>query len=197
MLAAGVAGVAQAAPPSRVVILGDSLTTGYGLAAQDALPSRLQAELARLGASARVIPSGRNGETTAGAAARVDRAVPQGVRLCVVAVGGNDLMLGLEPAQVRANLDRIVRRLKARGVAVVLAGVRVPAILDGSYARAFNGAFASVARAHGVLFVPDLLAGVALNPALNQKDGIHPNAAGVGVIVRRLAPVVAEGLAAR
>ncbi|HVI31901.1 arylesterase [Phenylobacterium sp.] len=187
---------ARAAPARRVAVLGDSITAGYGLPASQALPARLQAELARMGQPVRVIPAGVTGDTTAGGAARVDRAVPRDVDVCVVALGGNDLLLGAEPKAVRANLDRIVRRLKGRGVTVVLAGVRVPALLGGTYAREFNGAFASVAKTHGVLFLPDLLEGVALNPNLNQRDGIHPNAAGVSLIARRLAPLVARGLRA-
>jgi acyl-CoA thioesterase-1 len=194
--AAVLPGPAAAAAETRVAVLGDSITAGYGLPAGQALPHALQAELGRLGRSVRVVAAGVNGDTTAGGAARVDRAVPADVALCVVALGGNDLLTGQDPRVIRSNLDRIVGRLKARGVTVVLAGVRVPDILGGAYARDFNGAFASVARTHGVLFLPDLLAGVALNPALNQRDGIHPNAAGVTVIARRLAPLVARGLQA-
>jgi acyl-CoA thioesterase-1 len=195
-LALAPAARARSAPP-RVAILGDSITAGYGLPPSQALPAQLQSELARIGAAARVIPAGVTGDTTAGGAARVDRAVPADADVCVVALGGNDLLLGAEPSAVKANLDRIVRRLKARGVTVVLAGVRAPALLSGVYVREFNEAFASVARANRVLFLPDLLEGVVLNPRLNQRDGIHPNAAGVTVIARRLAPVVARGLAAR
>ncbi|HEY9217020.1 MAG TPA: GDSL-type esterase/lipase family protein, partial [Phenylobacterium sp.] len=111
-----------------------------------------------------------------------------------VALGGNDLLNGADPRRVQANLDRIVRRLRQRGIPVVLAGVQVPSALGGEYARAFNAAFATVARTHKVLFLPDMLSGVALNPDLNQRDGIHPNARGVEVIARRLAPIVARGL---
>jgi acyl-CoA thioesterase-1 len=195
-LALAPAAAAGTAPP-RVAILGDSITSGYGLPSSQALPAQLQSELTRIGAAARVIPAGVNGDTTAGGAARVDRAVPSGAEVCVVALGGNDLLLGAEPAAVEANLDRIVRRLKARGVTVVLAGIRAPTLLSGVYVREFNAAFASVAHANRVLFLPDLLEGVVLNPNLNQSDGVHPNAAGVTVIARRLAPVVARGLAAR
>lgn len=196
--AAALAGVpAEAAQTRQVAVLGDSITAGYGLPASQALPSRLQSELTRLGLAARVVPAGISGDTTAGGLRRLERAVPAGADVCVVALGGNDLLLGADPAQVRTNLDAIVRRLKARGVTVVLAGVRVPPLLGGAYANAFNGAFASVARQHGVIFLPDMLEGVALNPQLNQRDGIHPNAAGVTVIARRLAPLVARALAAR
>jgi acyl-CoA thioesterase-1 len=179
-----------------VAILGDSITSGYGLPAHDALPARLQAELARIGAPARVIGAGVLGDTTAGGAARVDHAVPAGVDLCVVELGGNDFLHAAEPADIKANLQRIVRRLKARGVAVVLAGLKVPAMLNGPYAEGFNDAFTSVAVAERVTFLPDLLEGVVLNPELNQQDGVHPNAAGVARIAQRLAPLVARGLQA-
>lgn len=188
---------AAAQTPPEVAILGDSITAGYGLPRSQALPAQLEAELARLGRTARVRAAGVNGDTTAGGLRRVDRAVPAGAKVCVVALGGNDLLLGADPKAVEANLDGIVRRLKARGVTVVLAGVQVPVILAGAWGRNFNGAFQAVARRHGVVFVPDMLAGVALNPRLNQDDGIHPNAAGVGVIARRLAPYVARTLPAR
>ncbi|HEY8615294.1 arylesterase [Phenylobacterium sp.] len=193
---AGLPTASEAAAAPRVAVLGDSITAGYGLPSTQALPSRLQAELARIGAPARVLPAGVNGDTTAGGLARLDRAVPAGVDVCVVALGGNDLLRGAAPAAIRDNLDRIVRRLKARNVTVILAGVQAPHILGGSYAREFNQAFASVARAHRLLFLPNMLEGVALNPDLNQRDGIHPNAAGVTLIARRLAPVVARGLQA-
>lgn len=187
---------AAAATTPRVALLGDSISAGYGLPASQALPARLSAELARLGRPVQIVRAGVTGETTAGGAARVERGAPGKVDVCVVALGGNDLLLGEDPAKVQANLDRIVRRLKARRVTVVLAGVRVPPLLGGAYARDFNGAFARVAKAHGVIFLPDLLEGVSLNPDLNQRDGIHPNAAGVSRIAQRLAPLVAQGLRA-
>jgi acyl-CoA thioesterase-1 len=192
-LLAGNAASAQPQRPVRVAILGDSITAGYGLPRTQALPAQLERELVRLGASVRVTPAGVNGDTTAGGLRRVDR-VSETADVCLVALGGNDLLMGADPRAVERNLDGIVTRLKARGVTVVLAGVQAPVILAGAWGRSFNGAFANVARRHGVVFVPDMLAGVALNPNLNQNDGIHPNAAGVGVIARRLAPVVAKAL---
>lgn len=197
LAAAQAAGAALAAPRPVVAILGDSIAAGYGLPAKDALPARLQGELARLGAPARVVPAAIVGETTAGGLRRVDRAVAAGADLCIVALGANDLLNGAEPSAVRDNLVRIVRRLKTRGVKVVLAGLKAPPLLRGGYARAFDAAFVEAARSEKAPFVPDMLGGVLLNPALNQRDGIHPNAAGVAVIARRLAPVVARTLAAR
>ncbi|MGA0605791.1 arylesterase [Phenylobacterium sp. VNQ135] len=194
---AALAGPALAQRPAQVAILGDSITAGYGLPKSQALPAQLERELTRLGRAVRVIPAGINGDTTAGGLRRVDRVTQAGTDVCVVALGGNDLLLGADPKAVEKNLDGIVGRLKARGVTVVLAGVQAPVILAGAWGRSFNGAFANVARRHGVAFVPDMLAGVALNPQLNQSDGIHPNAAGVAVIARRLAPYVARTLPAR
>lgn len=194
---AGLAGPARAQRTAQVAILGDSITAGYGLPRSQALPAQLERELTRLGRAVRVTPAGVNGDTTAGGLRRVDRVSQAGADVCIVALGGNDLLLGADPKTIEKNLDGIVGRLKARGVTVVLAGVQVPVILAGAWGRSFNGAFANVARRHKVAFVPDMLAGVALNPKLNQDDGIHPNAAGVGVIARRLAPYVASALPAR
>ena len=196
-VAAGRAAPAAAGAPVQVAILGDSITAGYGLPRRQALPAQLEAELARLGRAAKVRAEGVNGDTTAGGLRRVDRVARGGADVCVVALGGNDLLLGADPARVEANLDAIVRRLKAQGVTVVLAGVQVPDILAGAWGRSFNGAFRRVAQRHGVSLIPDMLAGVALNPGLNQNDGIHPNAAGVRVIARRLAPFVARALPTR
>jgi acyl-CoA thioesterase-1 len=186
---------AEAAPPQpRVAILGDSITAGYGLPPRQALPAKLSSELARLGDPVRIVPAGVSGDTTAGGLRRLDRAVPPGVKVCVVALGGNDLLNGEDPARMRGNLEKIVDHLKARGVTVVLAGLKVPPLLGGAYARAFDAAFQTVAKEKGVIFMPDLLDGVVLNPDLNQHDGIHPNARGVDVIARRLAPFVAQAL---
>ena len=169
-----------------VTILGDSITAGYGLAAAQALPARLEAALARIGASVRVRGAGVSGDTTAGGLARLDFSVQTDTDLCVVALGGNDLLQGLDPATTKANLVRIVRRLKARRIAVVLAGLTAPEAIGRAYARDFDAVFAAVAKAQGVTLYPDLLAGVARNPRFNQRDGIHPNAAGAAVIAGRL-----------
>lgn len=188
--------LAQAAPTPVVTLLGDSITAGYGLPAGQALPVQLERELKALGVAARVRNAGVTGDTTAGGLRRVDRSVPADTSLCVVALGGNDLLNLIEPARVRANLDGIVARLKARRVKVLLAGLQAPVEL-GAYARSFNAVFPAVARTHAVLFHPSLLAGVALDRRYNQSDGIHPNAAGVRIIARRLAPLVASALKTR
>lgn len=182
-----------AATRKIVTLLGDSITSGYGLTASVALPARLQAEIDALGAAATVRGAGVAGDTSASGLARLDRAVRSDTDVCVVALGGNDLLTLTDPAVTRANLDRIIRRLKARGIAVVLVGVGAPFEL-GAYARAFNAIYPALAREHGVPLYADILAGVARDRALNQADGIHPNAAGAAVIAKRLAPVVRDAV---
>jgi len=194
---AAVAAPALAARRKVVTILGDSITAGYGLPAAAALPARLQAVLLRIGAPARVRGAGVSGDTTAGGLARLDFSVQGDTDLCIVALGGNDLLQGLDPRVTQANLSRIVKRLKARRIGVVLAGVVAPDAIGSAYAREFNAVFAAVALSERVALYPDLLAGVAQRPDLNQRDGIHPNAAGVEIIAARLAPVAARALKAR
>jgi acyl-CoA thioesterase-1 len=191
-LAPGAAGAARAEPV--VTILGDSITAGYGLAEAQALPAQLQRALGQLGVPAQVIGAGVSGDTTADGLARLDFSVRSGARLCIVALGGNDLLQGLDPRTIRANLDRIVRKLKARGVPVLLIGLTAPPVIGPGYARDFDAAFSAVAKAEGIPFYPDLLAGVYGHPGLIQHDGIHPNAAGAAVIAHRLAPAVARAL---
>ena len=195
-LAAALAfGAARAADAEPVItILGDSITAGLGLPAADALPAQLSAALARIGAPAQVRGAAVSGDTTADALARVDFSVQADTRLCLVALGGNDLLQGIEPRAVAANLTAIVRRLKARRIAVVLAGMRAPAGIGSAYAAEFNGVYAKTVKAEGVRLYPFLLEGVAADPRLNQADSIHPNAAGVRIIARKLAPLLAKAL---
>jgi acyl-CoA thioesterase-1 len=183
--------------PRIVTMLGDSITAGYGLPAAQALPARLQAELNRLGAGVQVRAAGVSGDTSANGLARVNFSVRPDTNLCIVALGGNDLLQGLEVAATQANLTRIVESLKRRHIRVLLAGVAAPPAIGGGYARDFNAMFARVAQAEHVPFYPDLLGGVAQNPRLNQRDGIHPNPQGVAIIAQRLAPVVLRALASR
>jgi acyl-CoA thioesterase-1 len=141
--------------------------------------------------------AGVSGDTSQDGAARVDFSVQPDTQVVVVALGGNDLLQGVDTRTTRANLDKILTRLKQRHMGVVLCGLRAPPELGAGYARDFDAVFTGLARAHGVALFPDLLAGVARNPALNQGDAIHPNARGVQVIAGKLAPVVAKALAKR
>ncbi len=180
-----------------VTVLGDSITAGLGLPASAALPVQLQAQLRKLGTNALVRGAGVSGDTTAGGLARVDFSVQNDTDVCIVALGGNDLLQGVDPKRTKANLDKIVVKLRARKIAVVLAGLQPPPVIGRTYAREFQAVFPAVAKAHGALLYPNLLAGVAQVARLNQRDGFHPNAQGVIVIAQGLAPVVAGALKAR
>lgn len=190
-------GLARAARGPVITILGDSITAGLGLPAQAALPTQLHLALENLGVHSVVRGAGVSGDTTAGGAARMDFSIGPETAVVVVALGGNDLLQGLDPKVTRANLDRILTRLKQRRMGVVLAGITAPPELGRGYARDFNAVFTGVGKAHGVTVYPDLLAGVGRNRLLSQADGIHPNAQGVQIIARRLAPVVAKVMAQR
>jgi acyl-CoA thioesterase-1 len=185
---------ALAAGGQVVTILGDSITAGLGLPGRDALPNQLHLALEKLGLPNIVRGAGISGDTTAGGLGRLDMSVRPDSAVVVIALGGNDLLQGLDAKTTRDNLDQIIRRLKARHKAVVLTGIKAPPQIGRGYAADFNAVFPALAAEHQVALYPDLLAGVARNPALNQDDGIHPNAKGVQIIARRLAPVVAKAL---
>lgn len=176
----------------RLLALGDSLTAGYGLPAGQGFVPQLERALAAAGRSVRVLDAGVSGDTTAGGLARIDWAMAERPHAALVALGGNDGLRGLPPAATRRNLAGILDRLAARQVPVLLAGMLAPPNLGDEYGREFAAAFAELAaeRAASVLFYPFFLAGVAAEPALNQPDGIHPNAAGVARMVEGVLPLV-------
>jgi acyl-CoA thioesterase-1 len=173
--------VAAAVPV--VTILGDSITAGLGLHAADALPAQLEAALKARGVAAKVRGAGVSGDTTAGGLARLDFSVQPDTTVCVVELGANDLLQGVDIGQTRANLTAIIRRLKMRGIAVVLAGGKAPSGTLGAYGRAFDALFGALAGSEHVMLAPDLLARV-----------MHPNPAGAKIVAARLAPVVAKAL---
>ncbi|PLR26633.1 arylesterase [Caulobacter zeae] len=188
--------VAAAPKPPIVTVLGDSITAGLGLPARDAMPAQLQTALGRLGVSAMVRAAGVSGDTSGGGLARVGFSVAADTRICVVALGGNDLLQGVEPAQTKANLRGILQKLKARRIGAVLVGVGAPPAIGASYAREFNAVYPSLAREFGVPLYANILAGVNSNAALMQRDGVHPNAGGAKRIGEALAPIVAKALKA-
>ena len=183
-----------AASPKIVTVLGDSITAGYGLPAAAALPAQLQKALDRHGGAVVVRGAGVSGDTTADGLARVGFSVQKDSAVCVIALGGNDLLQGIDPQATKANLGRIIQALKARHIRVVLAGLAPPGDIGGGYAREFAAIYPQLAKQYGVTLYPNLLAGVALDGRYNQQDGIHPNAQGVTIIAGRLAPVVASAL---
>ncbi len=200
LIAAGLVALPARALAARgqvVTILGDSITAGLGLPANLALPVQLHLALEKLGVHNVVRGAGVSGDTSADGAARMDFSIQPDTQVVVVALGGNDLLQGVDTKTTRANLDKILTRLKARHMGVVLAGLHAPDEIGAGYARDFNAVFPSLAKAHRVALYPDLLAGIARNGALNQGDAIHPNAQGAEIIATRLAPLVARELRKR
>lgn len=186
-----------AAREIRLMMLGDSITAGYGLARGQGLPARLEAALRERGRQVRVIDAGVSGDTTAGGRARLDWALADRPDAVIVALGGNDGLRGIEPRASTANLTAILDALKRRNLPVMLAGMLAPPNLGAEYGREFASTFTALAQARPeVVFYPFLLDGVAGDPAMNQPDRIHPNEAGVAELVRRMLPAV-ESLLAR
>ncbi|MCH9019027.1 MAG: arylesterase [Proteobacteria bacterium] len=200
-LAALIASADAAAEPAvRVAVLGDSLAAGYGLALEDAFPARLEAALRADGYAVEVLNAGVSGDTTAGGRARLDWTLADAPDAVIVELGANDGVRGIDPGRVFDNLDAIVGELKARGVAVLLAGMRAPPNYGRAYGEAFNSIYPRLADKHDVPLYPFFLEGVAARPEFNQPDGLHPNARGVEAIVERIAPYVkrlVESAAAR
>lgn len=194
-------GPAMAGAPVTVLALGDSLTQGYGLPEEAGFVPQLRRWLAAEGIAAEVINGGVSGDTTAGGAARVAWSLTPEVDAMIVALGGNDLLRGIDPAESRRNLDSILREAAAREVEVLLVGLRAPGNYGAGYKAAFDAIFPELAAEHGVLLAPDFFAGLGEGDPASlrryfQEDGIHPNAEGVARIVAGLGPHVAALIAA-
>jgi acyl-CoA thioesterase-1 len=192
LLAPAPAAKAATGAPLRITVLGDSLTAGLGLSASQDFPSRLEAALRAHGLDVSVANAGVSGDTTAGGLARLDWTLAGKPQLVIVELGGNDALRALPPSEAYANLDAILSGLKKAKVPALLAGMRAPRNLGREYYNSFNAIYPRLARKHRVPFYPFFLAGVVGDPALNQADGIHPNAKGVAVIVRRILPLVVK-----
>ncbi|MEZ5856105.1 MAG: arylesterase [Hyphomicrobiaceae bacterium] len=174
----------------KIVAFGDSLTAGYGVEANDAFPAVLERLLKAKGHKVQVINAGVSGDTTSGGLQRLDWAVPDDTDGVILELGANDMLRGQSPERARANLDTMIKRLKARGIPVLLAGMRASRNLGDTYANAFDAIYPDLAKAHDVILYPFFLDGVALDAKLNQGDGLHPNAEGVKVIADRMLPAV-------
>lgn len=182
---------AATAKETRLLAFGDSLTSGWGLAARDAFPAQLERALHAIGRkNVRVIASGVAGDTSAGGRARLAWSLADRPDAAIVELGANDGLRGIDPASTYGNLDAILAELKRRGIPVLLAGMYAPPNLGSEYGEAFNAIYPRLAERHGVVLYPFFLEGVAVEPALNQPDGIHPNGDGVAVIVERILPYV-------
>jgi acyl-CoA thioesterase-1 len=188
LLASGGLGARPAAAERVLVAFGDSLTAGLGVAPDEAWPALIALRLRREGYAYRVVNAGVSGDTTAGALRRVDWVLRARPEVVVVALGANDGLRAQPVEAMRANLVAVVERLRGAGARVLLAGMRLPPNYGLGYPRAFAAVFPEVARRTGAALMPFLLDGVAAEPALNQGDGIHPNAAGHRVMAERIWP---------
>jgi acyl-CoA thioesterase-1 len=181
--------------PVQIVVLGDSLSAGFGLPADAAFPARLAQALKAKGIAATVTNAGVSGDTASGGLARLDWSVPDGTEAVILELGANDALRGIDPELTKTALDRILTRLGDRHIAVMLAGMQAPRNMGSDYVRAFDAIYPALASTHSVVFYPFFLDGVAIDPKLNQGDGLHPNAAGVDVIVARILPRVEQLIA--
>jgi acyl-CoA thioesterase-1 len=181
---------AEATKPVKLVVLGDSLSAGLGLPAQDAFPTKLQKALQAKGIAVDMTNAGVSGDTSSGGRDRLDWSVPDGTDGVIVELGANDALRGIDPDLTRTALTDIVQRLKTRKIAVMLCGMLAPPNYGAEYAARFNSIYPDLAKKFDVPLYPFFLDGVAADAKLNQADGIHPTAAGVDIIVNNIMPSV-------
>lgn len=186
----------EASPSAPVIVaFGDSLTAGLGLPQDQAFPAQLEAALTVRGTEARVVNAGVSGDTASAGLARLDWALPDDASAVIIELGANDALQGLPPEGTKAALEKIIEKLQARGLPILLAGMEAPRNMGEDYVEQFRAIYADLAARCGVIFYPFFLEGAALNDQLMQADGLHPNAKGVAVIVENMLPKVEELLA--
>jgi acyl-CoA thioesterase-1 len=181
---------AQAAKPVKMVVLGDSLSAGLGLAGSAAFPARLQKALKDKGIDVDMVNAGVSGDTTSGGRDRLDWSVPEGTEAVILELGANDALRGIDPKVTRTALTEILTRLRARKIAVLLCGMVAPPNYGADYSAKFNAIYPDLAKIFSVPLYPFFLEGVATEAKLNQADGLHPTAEGVDTIVRNILPAV-------
>ncbi len=182
-------GIAQARP-IKLLIFGDSLAAGYGLAPADAFQAQLATALKADGFDVQILDGGVSGDTTAGGRSRLEWALADNPDAVLLELGGNDGLRGTEPAETEANLTAILDTLAAKHIPTLLSGMEAPPNLGDVFSDQFRAVFAKLGKRPGLLYDPFFLQGVAGNPALNQADRIHPNPAGVKIVVARIKPAV-------
>lgn len=196
LISAFPAGAQTPSAAPRLLVLGDSLSAGYNIQARDAFPQKLEAALRAQGVSIQVINAGVSGDTSAGGLTRVDWAMGQRApEFAIVALGANDGLRGLDPEAMERNLDRILERMKAKGVKPLLAGMLAPPNMGSDYREKYAAVFPRLAAKHAVPLYPFFLEGIAAKPEFNLADGIHPNPQGVDVMVANILPAVRKLLA--
>ena len=189
------AGQAWAVPaklPVRILAIGTSLTQGYGLPPGTEFTVQLQQALKQAGIDAVVTNAGVSGDTSAGGLARLDWSLAERPDAVILELGSNDMLRGIAPATTEKNLRAILDKLKAAHVKVLLTGMHAQRNLGAEYVKQFDPIYPRLAKDYNVLFYPFILDGVALNPNLNQADGMHPSPAGVKVIVAHILPMVKQ-----
>lgn len=176
----------------RILLYGDSLLAGLGLPHEQSLNGQLQAAMDAAGLEATLVNASVSGETTADGLARLEWTLGDAPDAVILGLGANDMLQGLSPAQARTNLETILARLDQLDLPVLLLGMKANRGLGADYVDQFDGIYPALAQEHGALFYPFLLEGVALDPALNQADMMHPNAEGVSIMVAGMLPLVEE-----
>ena len=184
------------AKPIKMVVLGDSLSAGYGLPGPAAFPIRLQKALEAKGIKVEMTNAGVSGDTASGGRERLDWSVPDGTDAVIIELGANDALRGIDPAVTRAALSDIITKLQARKIAVLLCGMLAPPNYGSEYAAKFNAIYPDLSKSLGVPLYPFFLDGVAGNPKLNQADGMHPTREGVDIVVKNILPTVQAFLGA-
>ena len=174
----------------KILMLGDSLTAGYGLEQEDSIPERLNKELLKQNFFVEVINAGVSGDTSAGGKSRLGWLLGLKPSIIIIELGANDGLRGLDPNSTMKNLDYIVKESKKRGLKILLTGMKAPPNLGKEYGEEFSNIFLKLAQKYGVMFYPFFLRDVASVSDLNQKDGIHPNKDGAYIIVKNLLPLV-------
>ena len=174
----------------KILVLGDSLTAGYGLDKSDSFPAVLEKHLLASGWNASIANGGVSGDTSAGGKNRLKWALTKKPDMVIVELGANDGLRGLNPNNTKENLASILKELKRRQILILLTGMLAPPNLGKTYGREFEKVYLDLANQFNVPFYKFFLDGVAGNPELNQGDGIHPNRKGVSVIVKRISPSV-------
>lgn len=190
----GSIGQAMADDPVRLLVLGDSLTAGYGLAANESFPSKLEVALKAKGYDISVINAGVSGDTSADGLARLDWVLGDKPQFAIVELGSNDMLRGVDPARTTANLDAILAELQHRNIKILLAGMLAARNLGQEYDTAFDGIFPKLSANYKIPLYPFFLDGVALHPELTQSDGMHPTAAGVDIMVQKMMPSIEQWL---
>jgi len=192
LLLVGIGGAPAAARVPEILAFGDSLTAGLGLPQEAAFPARLEARLKADGVALHVVNAGVSGDTTTDGLARIDWALADKPEIVLLELGANDALRGIEPSIVRANLEAMIVKIQASGAKLLLMGMQAPPNWGEDYRREFERIYPELAHAHGVTLYPFFLEGVAMDPKLNQPDGLHPNEAGVAALVDHIAPYVAR-----